>query len=432
MIDRLRARLTPTVWSASHWLMRTLVRRAPGGAFAWRVFDLLQKEGAAGVARRITKKVGWGRRNRQRTVEKLREIARSPRRPVVLTPTVDWEITLFQRPQQMALALGALGVPCLYATTNQSAGADGIAEVAPGCWLVEDLALCLETLDKFTLVAFSTSPAEVRLADLRRAATRAVVVYDLVDEIHTDIYAISASMEERHEAMVREADLVSVTADRLLDQVSAVRKAPIVLNPNACDLAHFRPKARAIPEDLQRFVDEKRPIIGYYGAIASWFDFELVRRIAVERPEWQVVLIGVDYDGSLGASGLQKLPNLRMLGPRDYRALPAYLACFDVATIPFLKNEITESTSPIKLFEYMAARKAIVTTDLRECRKYSSVMIGRDHDEFLSQLDRALARRGDPGYLALLDREAEANSWRQRAETLLDGAERIAAGKWPA
>ena len=86
--------------------------------------------------------------------------------------------------------------------------------------------------------------------------------------------------------------------------------------------------------------------------------------------------------------------------------------------IPFLINEITESTSPIKLFEYMALGHPIVTTNMPECRKYSSVLIGRDITEFAAQIEKALGLRENPEYQQLLRKEAAANSWTSKAEAI--------------
>ena len=107
-------------------------------------------------------------------------------------------------------------------------------------------------------------------------------------------------------------------------------------------------------------------------------------------------------------------------GAKDYAVLQNYAARIDVLTIPFLINDITKATSPVKLFEYMALNKPVVTTDMDECRKYKSVLIGHDHDEFLAQLDRAYALREDAEYLELLDSEARANTWSEKARCILD------------
>ena len=97
-----------------------------------------------------------------------------------------------------------------------------------------------------------------------------------------------------------------------------------------------------------------------------------------------------------------------------------YAAKMDVLTIPFLINEITKATSPVKLFEYMALNKPIVTTDMDECRKYQSVLIGHDHKEFEAKLDEALGKRSDKAYIELLDREALENTWEEKAKAIIE------------
>ncbi|MDH7568020.1 MAG: glycosyltransferase, partial [Armatimonadota bacterium] len=126
---------------------------------------------------------------------------------------------------------------------------------------------------------------------------------------------------------------------------------------------------------------------------------------------------------------LAALPNCFFLGPKAYGDLPGYVAHFDVATIPFRLNAITHSCSPVKLFEYMAAGKPVVTTPMREVLKYRSVLIGDTPQAFLEQVGRALLLRYDPGYRDLLAQEAAANTWTARAETLLAAAEAARVGR---
>ena len=88
--------------------------------------------------------------------------------------------------------------------------------------------------------------------------------------------------------------------------------------------------------------------------------------------------------------------------------------------IPFQINDITRATSPVKIFEYMALQKPIVTTDMNECRKYGSVLIGHDHEEFLAQLEKALTLRHDTAYLELLTKEAQENDWSRKAAAIIE------------
>jgi len=107
-----------------------------------------------------------------------------------------------------------------------------------------------------------------------------------------------------------------------------------------------------------------------------------------------------------------------ILDPIAYQILPRYACHFDVSTIPFVLNEITLSTSPIKLFEYMALGKPIVTTDMPECRKYAACLVAGSPGEFPRLLDEAMEMRQRADYLAALRDVAQANSWAHKARDL--------------
>ena len=108
------------------------------------------------------------------------------------------------------------------------------------------------------------------------------------------------------------------------------------------------------------------------------------------------------------------------MGPRDYKVLKYYAEKCDILTIPFVLNDITKSTSPVKIFEYMALHKPIVTTDMQECRKYKSVLIGKNHEDFIKCLEKAYKIRNDKEYIKLLDKEAKENDWKEKAEVIIN------------
>ncbi len=402
-------------------MVRNVLARTPAGPFAWRVFDVLQNEGPGAVVRRLLKRAA--RPNLTMVRAKMSSLAAAqPKMPIIFAPSIEWDVALFQRPQQLALALSRLGHAVFYVTSAQTSSLGGIRTIAPGLHLVDDLETALAALPHFGLLVFSTSRPQMSLPLIHSLGDRAVVAYDFLDEQHGDIYQIDPGMRARHDELLREADVVLVTADRLEEQAREVRSPALALlrSPNAVDLEHFdgRP-TRQMPAELRRFGG--RPVIGYYGALATWFDYPLLRALAEARPEYQIVLIGVDYDRTLETADLDRFPNIHVLGPRRYQELPDYLAHFAVATIPFLVNDITEATSPIKLFEYMAGGRSIVTTDLRECRKYSSVLIAHTPAQYITRIDEAIALSDDATYRATMRREAEENSWARRARELSNG-----------
>ena len=140
-------------------------------------------------------------------------------------------------------------------------------------------------------------------------------------------------------------------------------------------------------------------------------------------------MIGPQYDESLPGQPLLERHNVRWLGPRDYVTLPGYLSLFDVATIPFRINPITLATSPLKLFEYFAGGKPVVTTPMPECQAFPEVLIADSPDDFLRQLERSRERGRDPAFRSRLREIGRANSWEARVRSALEalGEEALAS-----
>jgi hypothetical protein len=289
----------------------------------------------------------------------------------------------------------------------------GVAEIEPNLLVAGSLTL-LRELDGPDTVLWITYPLHVLL---RQTFRRARVVYDIIDEL--EVFAgYCPRMARDHGRLLAAADLVVVTADRLRDAVHRSRPDAILV-PNGVWPEEFRPPPvlPPPPEDLAEVVARGAPIVGYHGALAAWFDYELLDEVAARCPDLSFVLVGPDYDGSLQM--LRTRANVWALGPKPYRDVARYVHRFDVAMIPFRLTRVTQATSPIKLFEYMAAEKPTVTTDLVECRKYRSALVARDGASFAERLRDALARGRDAGFVEMVRREAEANSWSQRIDTVL-------------
>ena len=221
-----------------------------------------------------------------------------------------------------------------------------------------------------------------------------------------------------HRKLIEKADLCLATARKLLKEVELYRP-DVLYCPNAADFEFFaRAQNRGehrLPVDLEAVVAGGKPIIGYYGALASWFDYELVEYVAGKRKEYNFVLIGPDYDQTLKKSKILQMNNVFWLGPKKYHELISYLAFFDVAVIPFKINNITLSTNPIKLFEYLSAARPVVTTAMPECRQYPEVFVSKTPEDFAKNLDRALQVRNDKDFLARLVEVGRNNSWESRA-----------------
>jgi GT2 family glycosyltransferase len=188
------------------------------------------------------------------------------------------------------------------------------------------------------------------------------IVYDCMDEWE-DFPNIGRELLEDERRLVLSADLVTVTASLLLDKWLPVARRCLLVR-NGVDYEFFA--RRCVPNALLDGVGH--PIVGYYGALAEWIDFELIAACARARPDWTFVLIGDVFVKDLG--GLDALPNVRLLGRRPYEEMPQFLYHFDVCLVPFRLNDMTHAVDPVKFYEYVSAGKPVVSVPLKEMAIY--------------------------------------------------------------
>ena len=137
---------------------------------------------------------------------------------------------------------------------------------------------------------------------------------------------------------------------------------------NAADYEIFS----QVPENIYHDTQGRR-IIGYYGAIAEWFDLDLVEAVAKRHPECCIVMIGANTVNA--KSRLGKLPNVIFTGEVPYDTLPHYLYSFDVCMLPFKVVPLTLATNPVKAYEYLSAGKPVVAVDLPEMAQFDGLDI---------------------------------------------------------
>ena len=237
------------------------------------------------------------------------------------------------------------------------------------------------------------------------------IVYDCMDEWDS-FPGMKPQLLVAEERLVAEADLVTVSGRRLLEKWHG-RNARVELVRNATDFSHF-----AAPQSERLLDDVKRPVVGYFGAIAPWFDIELLARVASRRPDCSFVVIGGVFDVDIDS--LTKLRNVHFLGQQPYARMPAYLHDFDVCMIPFVVNEITAATDPVKFYEYISLGKPVVSTHMPELEPFADLLyLADDEEDFLRKLDLALAEDDDALRARRID-VARANTWPARAAVTLN------------
>ena len=351
---------------------------------------------------------------------------------VVFDSRVGWNIPLFQRSQHMANELTDDGYLYFYRTSEQfDPHVKTVEKLKDRLYLVNMANFALQNAmfdllkeykgHKFLSLYSTDVYLDEQYIKEKYIDNGFKIIYEYIDELSDEISGhLPDFVYDRHKNIIEDKSNIAVgSADKLIEEIEEIRgKENVAMITNGVQYDHWQYRSDEVPEKLKDIVSKGNPIIGYFGALAKWFDYELLKKVAKERPNYDIVLIGFLYDNSFKDSKIDELENVHYLGIVDYKELNQYSQYFTISTIPFLLNDITESTSPVKLFEYMAMGHPIVTTDMRECRKYKSVLIGKSHEDFIEKLDFALTLDKKDEYYNYLKEEALSNTWREKAAIL--------------
>jgi UDP-galactopyranose mutase len=253
--------------------------------------------------------------------------------------------------------------------------------------------------------------------------TPRAVVYDCMDELSL-FRGAPQDLLGREEELLAQADLV-FTGGQSLYEAKCGRHPSVHAFPSSIEAAHFAHAREAQPEPADQD-GIPRPRLGYFGVIDERLDTALLAALAEARPAWQIVLLGPVV--KIDPATLPRRPNLHYLGMKSYAELPAYLAGWDVALLPFARNESTRFISPTKTPEYLAGGRPVVSTSIRDVvRPYGElglVEIADEPGEVVAAIERCLATVSDPDrrdrWLCRVDELLAGGSWDRTHRSMSD------------
>lgn len=189
------------------------------------------------------------------------------------------------------------------------------------------------------------------------------------------------------DALSRRADLLFVAPPALLEHKRTLNPAT-VFSPHGVDAELFgraRDPATVVPEPARTLA---KPVIGYFGSLHDWIDLELIDWLAQSRPHWSFLLVG---HAAADVSRLRARANVVLAGARPYAELPGWAKAFDVAIIPYRLNRQVLNANPLKLREYLATGKPVVSVSNPEIEKFAHVVgIAHGREDFLARIEAAL------------------------------------------
>jgi glycosyltransferase involved in cell wall biosynthesis len=256
-------------------------------------------------------------------------------------------------------------------------------------------------------------PTDTAIDLIRLLATPASVVAYYCGADFSLLATNIAAFRRAEDELVKMADFVLATCPKLFERCqqnnSEVHSMPAVVNLDEFQLSDEGHGSEKWP----------RPVIGYVGGLHRFVDYPLLASLAKARPQWSFVFVGAQTAdvGEVGA-----LPNVHLLGQRPHSELAQYIRNFDVCTVPYVNAEVTSTVVPLKINEYLAMGKPVVSTELPTVCDFNSrhhvlATAPNETEAFLSAIEEALSLPVDAATIS-----------RRRAVAALGDSQTVVAG----
>ena len=269
--------------------------------------------------------------------------------------------------------------------------------------------------------------ADPLLCDYLKLFSGEISVYDCLAEwsSYSGMGLLRKSAVKKYESKtLLKSDVVLAVSKKLCDRRVIVNRNTHYL-PWAAEYILFCKDSAEMPNEMMSI---KKPIVGFAGHIWGIFDLDIIAKLSETFKNSSIVIVGslrhlLPRGYKREFLNVMKRANIRWLGPRKHDDLPKYLKFFDVCIMPYIIDDWTITCSPGKFYQYLAAGKPIVSTDLPEVSRYYDddiVKIARSSEEFMEKVNLALNEVSDENKIKKRKEIAKSNSWNHRAKTMID------------
>ncbi|MDN3513220.1 MAG: glycosyltransferase [Candidatus Brocadia sp.] len=244
-----------------------------------------------------------------------------------------------------------------------------------------------------------------------------LICYDCNDDISSfaNLKHKKQNLFVSGDELVKKAHVIFTTS-RNLYHAKKEKNPNTYYFPSGVDFEHFHQAldhSCRIPDDVRNLA---KPIVGFVGSITNYrINWEWIKCMSISRPEWSIVFIGPCFEPPPHEISKQK--NIHFLGQKGIEQLPGYLKAFDVCIIPYQGETFLKSCQPTKTFEYLAAGKPVVASDIPELKEYQPmVKLCKNTEEFISKVAECLAEGMDHTFVEKRIEIPKAYTWEARVE----------------
>jgi glycosyltransferase involved in cell wall biosynthesis len=325
---------------------------------------------------------------------------------IIYPPTVHWDY-LIARPQQLMTEFVNQGDKVIFCEPGKHKK-KYFKKIKNGLWLNYGAPFAQwpqPDINEQTILWIS-SPGNVSYIGKYQED---IVVYDVLDYPDYDFQAWKPHVNE----LLKKCHLVLTVSKPLYDYFGQFH-SNVHLVRNAVNYENFAQiKNLAQPAEIKQL---SKPIVGYYGALANWVDWELISLLALKNPSVSFVFVGPVI--GMNAQDLPQLPNLYFLGRKPYSDLINYAQWFNVCIFPFKKTSMTMYVNPVKVYEYLAMGKPVVATDIPEIVEMGPIVsAAKDSEDFNQALFSCLSD-DSPSAIAKRKFFAYENTWEKRVKQI--------------
>ncbi|GKU27268.1 glycosyl transferase [Clostridium folliculivorans] len=199
------------------------------------------------------------------------------------------------------------------------------------------------------------------------------IVYDCMDN-YIAFGNGDSDLIKNEKKLMKLADNIIVSSEALLETMKSKYKnidSKINMINNGVDLSNF--DVDKITPLTEGIVNKNKKSIGYIGTVSHWFDFQLIKNMAVKYVDIDFYIIG-PVENNVAIDSISNISNIKILGTKPYDMVPSLIDSFDITIMPFVLNDVVKSVNPVKVYEYLALGKPVITTDYSETKKFGDLI----------------------------------------------------------